>query len=146
MSLSLPPLASIPPPTTTQFVALVQEIAFRKVVSGGTGSDAHVLPPSLLAKIMPVGDPSPGVASPTSKQRIGVEHAKPLKFAAPTGPPTGATLWAQVDPPSAVVRRLRSSPELRSPTVASLIPSTMQSPGVEHVTSDRARWPCGKER
>jgi hypothetical protein len=70
----------------------VQEIAFRKVVSGGTGSDAHVLPPSLLAKIMPVGDPSPGVASPMRKQRIGVEHAKPLMLASPTGPPSGEAL------------------------------------------------------
>jgi hypothetical protein len=70
----------------------VQEIAFRKVVSAGTDSDRHVFPPSLLAKIVPVGDPSPGVASPTSKQRIGVEHDKPLKFGAPIGPPTSEAL------------------------------------------------------
>jgi hypothetical protein len=68
----------MPPPTTTQFALVVHAMALRNVVPGGGGTGVQDLPPSVLAAINPDGDPSPGVASPTSKHRVGVEQVKPM--------------------------------------------------------------------
>jgi hypothetical protein len=53
-------------------------MALRKVVPAGGGTSVQEWPPSELAEIKPDGDPSPGVAFPTSKHCVGVEQVKPM--------------------------------------------------------------------
>jgi hypothetical protein len=70
MSCTMPPRASIPPPTSTQSVAVGHAMALRMVVPGGGATVAQVFPPSELATISPDGVPSGGVESPTSRHRV----------------------------------------------------------------------------
>jgi hypothetical protein len=124
----VPPLAPMPPPATAHWVALPHEMAFNMVVPGGTAWKVHEAPRSVLEAIIPDGEPSGGVASPTSRQCVAVAHVRPLKY----GMPRGAALLVaiercfQVDPPLMVVMMLRRLPALGSPVVASTSPSAMQ--------------------
>jgi hypothetical protein len=126
-------------------VALPHETAFNMVVPDGTTWLVHEPPLSELDKITPDGDPSGGVASPTSRQCVVEVHVSPVKYGMPDGValPGAIERCFQEDPPLLVVMMLRRLPPLGSPIVASTSPSAMQDRRVVQVTRFNISSPFG---
>jgi hypothetical protein len=141
----MPPLPPMPPPAMAHRVALPHETAFKMVVPVGRAWLVHDAPLSVLDTITPDGEPSGGVASPTSRQSVVEAHVRPVKYGMPGGAalPVAIERCFQVDPPLLVVMMLRRLPPLRSPMVASTSPSAMQDRWVVQVTKFSCSSPLG---
>jgi hypothetical protein len=139
----VPPLAPKPPPATAHWVALPHEMAFNMVVPGGTAWKVHEAPRSVLEAIIPDGEPSGGVESPTSRQCVAVAHVRPLKYGMPRGAALVAIERCFQAPPLTVVMMLRRLPPLGSPMLASAAPSAMQKRRVLQVTKSSSSSPLG---
>src|SRR5580704_12234562 len=87
-------------------------MAFSMVVPGGRAWLVHEAPRSELDKITPDGEPSGGVALPTSWQCVSEEHVRPLKYGMPRGAVLSVAIERcfQVDPALVVVMMLRRLP------------------------------------